>query len=285
MRKLLVGIDASQRSYDALRWAHGLAGAIDAGVTALVAANRDTAAAFGIDAEVSEDARAITEALEKRVADMGLSGIETLTVEGPPSAVLHGAASEADVIGVVIGTRGLGTVPGLLLGSVSRKLLFTCAHPLFLLPDRRSGDLTAVRRVLVAIDESAVSESVVEWSALLCAKTGAEAIVLRCVDPGSELPPGHVAGYLDEVRSLVDERWCSPLRAADVQYEVVAASGDPRSTILRLADDVHADLVVVSGRGAGQFQGLGGTTSHIVRHSRIPLAVVPCDPDWSPQEV
>ena len=282
MKKLLVGVDGSQRSFDALRWAKQLADSLALTTTTVTATGHDTAAVFSLSGDTpSDDLEAITDAVAKRIADMGLGDVEVEVVAGAPSAVLHEAASSPDVVGLVVGTRGLGTLPGLLLGSVSRKLLFDCVHPLFLLPD----GAPPIDHVLMAVDDSAVSASVAEWCARLAAKLGADATVVRCVDPGSELPPGHVEEYLDETRSLVDERWCGPLRLRDVQYDVVAVRGDARARITEVAQDRSASLIVVAGRGAGQFQGLGGTTSYLVRHSRIPLAVVPCDPNWSPAEL
>ena len=92
MRKLLVGVDGSERSFDALRWGHRLAGAVGAELTAVVAGSRDAAAAFDIPGD-DVDGHAISEACEKRIADMGLAGTTTSVVDGSPSAVLHEAAA------------------------------------------------------------------------------------------------------------------------------------------------------------------------------------------------
>lgn len=52
----------------------------------------------------------------------GAKNIETLTREGDPAGQIAAAATEKQVGLIVVGTRGLGTVSGALLGSVSRKV-------------------------------------------------------------------------------------------------------------------------------------------------------------------
>lgn len=53
---------------------------------------------------------------------LGAKTIETLTREGDPATQITAAAKENDIGLIVMGTRGLGSVTGALLGSVSRKV-------------------------------------------------------------------------------------------------------------------------------------------------------------------
>lgn len=50
----------------------------------------------------------------------GAEDVETIVVEGDPAEQIVAAAKDADLI--VMGTRGLGSAKGLLLGSVSNKV-------------------------------------------------------------------------------------------------------------------------------------------------------------------
>jgi nucleotide-binding universal stress UspA family protein len=65
-----------------------------------------------------------------------------------------------------------------------------------------------------------------------------------------------------------------PFRDLGVEYGVVVAHCDPRVALLETAASNEADLIVVGRRGEGQFRGLGGTASYLVRHSPMPLAVI-----------
>jgi nucleotide-binding universal stress UspA family protein len=59
--------------------------------------------------------------------------VERLVVEGPPGEVLLSASEGADLL--VVGSRGHGTIVGILLGSVSQH----CAHhahcPVVIIPN------------------------------------------------------------------------------------------------------------------------------------------------------
>jgi nucleotide-binding universal stress UspA family protein len=58
--------------------------------------------------------------------------IETVVVQGDPAAVLQDEAKEAKLL--VVGTRGLGTLKGVVLGSVSRSLAHHATIPLLIVP-------------------------------------------------------------------------------------------------------------------------------------------------------
>jgi nucleotide-binding universal stress UspA family protein len=75
------------------------------------------------------------------------------------------------------------------------------------------------------------------------------------------------------------EKALGPFRELGVEYGVVVAHCDPRVALLETAERDEAELIVVGRLGEGQFRGLGGTASYLVRHSPIPLAVIPDSPD------
>jgi len=59
---------------------------------------------------------------KKEAQKHGAKDVETLSREGDPAGEIAAAAKEKGAGLIVIGTRGLGTVSGALLGSVSRKV-------------------------------------------------------------------------------------------------------------------------------------------------------------------
>jgi nucleotide-binding universal stress UspA family protein len=72
---------------------------------------------------------------------------------------------------------------------------------------------------------------------------------------------------------------CGVFRGLGVAHEPVIERGDPRRCLIETAQAEEAGLIVVGQRGAGQFDGLGGTASYLVRHSPLPLAIIPPPPD------
>jgi nucleotide-binding universal stress UspA family protein len=125
---IVVGIDGSDESKDALRWAVDEAKAHGAKVLALHAWQVPLAPA-GITpvprldlVERVDDIREAAKALVAQVVEEVGGGsdveIEARVVEGPPAPSLIEAAQDADLL--VVGSRGHGGFTGLLLGSISQ---------------------------------------------------------------------------------------------------------------------------------------------------------------------
>jgi nucleotide-binding universal stress UspA family protein len=133
MEKIVVGIDGSEASKNALRWAVDEARLRNARVVALHAwetpiASPDATPVQQLDVVTavteSHDAASqlATEVVEEVVGDDPDQIVTPLVVEGPAAAALIDAARDADLL--VVGSRGLGDFGALLLGSVSQE----CAH-------------------------------------------------------------------------------------------------------------------------------------------------------------
>jgi nucleotide-binding universal stress UspA family protein len=132
MGTIVVGVDGSDLSRDALRWAVDEAKLRHDKVVAVNAWEPPFAPAVDIPtgpdppvylpeliARVQEDAEAL---LERAVSEYRNDGveIEPAAVEGPPASVLVEVADDADLL--VVGSRGKGGLAGLLLGSISQQV-------------------------------------------------------------------------------------------------------------------------------------------------------------------
>jgi nucleotide-binding universal stress UspA family protein len=74
----------------------------------------------GVSAEGQRRAeRVLREAVERARSDHPAVTVETAVVEGPAAGVLVNMSADADLL--VVGSRGLGAVSELLLGSVSHQ--------------------------------------------------------------------------------------------------------------------------------------------------------------------
>jgi nucleotide-binding universal stress UspA family protein len=126
---IVVGVDGSNESIDALRWAVDEAKARQGRVVAVHAwelrvypvelvpgPHPDFVALL---AEMKEAAEHLVTAVVEKVAGGSDVPVEPTAVEGPPATVLidQAEADEADLL--VVGSRGHGGFAGLLLGSVS----------------------------------------------------------------------------------------------------------------------------------------------------------------------
>jgi nucleotide-binding universal stress UspA family protein len=126
MARIVVGVDGSEESKAALRWAVGEARLRGASVRAVYAWSLPyVAAAPGLvvpQGDVADFRRDGEEMLDALVAEVGNAGVdvERVAVEGGPAHVLVEAAEGADLL--VVGSRGHGGFAGLLLGSVSQQV-------------------------------------------------------------------------------------------------------------------------------------------------------------------
>ncbi len=127
MEKIVVGIDGSDASKDALRWAVEDARARGAEVVALHAYEvpapaLDAAPATPVDlpglvAEAHEDAQQfVTKVVDEVVGNVVSVDVAPIAVEDKPTKALVDASRDADLL--VVGSHGHG-LSGLLLGSVS----------------------------------------------------------------------------------------------------------------------------------------------------------------------
>jgi nucleotide-binding universal stress UspA family protein len=119
---IVVGVDGSPLSVDALRWAARLEPAVGGPILAVTVWQYTSAAAMGSfpgqEWDPEADAR---EVLERSVADAfgrrKPEGLTTSIISGPAAHVLLQQSRHARLL--VLGSRGLGGFAGLLLGSVS----------------------------------------------------------------------------------------------------------------------------------------------------------------------
>lgn len=276
---ILVGIDGSRNATAAAAWALAIGRLTDSPVKAVaVWTGHPEPHVSGVDDLVSEIRSKTVDTATRSLLEAGLDGIEVVGVRGPVAEALLDASDASGASMLVVGTRGLGPLSGLLLGSVSRRLLFTTHRPLVVVPCRSTLEPPPLSRVVVGVDCSVVAERVLSWSVAFCAGLGVPATIVRCADPGCERPPGYVASVDDRVIAETEEA-VGPFRELGVEYSVVVAHCDPRVALLETAEHDEAGLIVVGRLGEGQFRGLGGTASYLVRHSPLPLAVIPDSPD------
>jgi nucleotide-binding universal stress UspA family protein len=281
MNRWIVGVDGSTGSAEALTWAMAQAGRCHAEVS-VVAAWRVPAHSILHPEEVTYDELCrktellAGDAASELVASVvspndPVPGLEL--VEGDAASSLIEAARFADLL--VVGSRGLGGIRGMLLGSVSHKCVTHCEAPTVVVP---AGAPTTVRAVCVGVDGSDHSKRALDW-ALNFAPPSAQ---LRLV--GVWEPPMLATTYdepnfpeLYQATKESFESLTAGVADADREGEVVRhfAVGKPRDVLL--GEAALCDLVVVGARGHGAIGAavLGSVSSALVNHAEQATVVVP----------
>ena len=135
--RIVVGVDGSESSAAALRFALDEARAHGAGVEVVAAWSfPPTMAAEWTGGEIEGVAegleRSAQRILAEAVAELGSAAegveIEAVVRQGPPAEVLLSEAESADLL--VVGSRGRGGFKGLVLGSVSQQAAYHATCPI-----------------------------------------------------------------------------------------------------------------------------------------------------------
>ena len=140
--RIVAGVDGSPSSREALHWAVRQAGLTGGVVDAVIAWHYPVSVGgFGLAPVMAEDAgfaeiaaKTLAEVVSN-VPDAGNVGIRQFVCEGNTVQVLLDAAAGADLL--VVGSRGLGGFPGMLVGSVSQNCIHHAPCPVVVI----RGDL------------------------------------------------------------------------------------------------------------------------------------------------
>ncbi len=138
---VVVGVDGSEESVQALKWAAGYGAATGAAVRAVIAWHYPSAvgpAPVGLAPEsITDEVRhQMTETVRKAVTDAAIDGdrVQVQVAYGHPAQVLVDLSEEADLL--VVGSRGHGTFTGMLVGSVSLRCVTHAACPVLVVRSR-----------------------------------------------------------------------------------------------------------------------------------------------------
>jgi nucleotide-binding universal stress UspA family protein len=138
---IVVGVDGSEPSIEALRQAATMAGALGSTVTAVACWRYPPAYDSFVAVEWSpeKDAEQVLEESLARAYGAGRpAGLRTMVRQGQPAAVLIDESATAEML--VVGSRGLGGFAGLLLGSVSAACAAHARCPVLVVRHIASGD-------------------------------------------------------------------------------------------------------------------------------------------------
>ncbi len=255
-------------------------------------------------------------ALERGLLDLvqscpELEGLraEPRILRGEPIRVLRRLQEGEGIDLMVVASHGSSSVRRFLLGSFATKLLQSVASPVlvFRRPEEReeaatleAGQLAFLpHRILVAHDFSPTSSASLEvarsWARAFDASVRILFVAARLPASYERAPasPNQAAGNgrnasatgsrsiperveaarseaLARLRDIVTRDW------EGIPAEPVTCTGNPAEQILREADELHANLIVLASHGMRPAEGrpLGSVTERVVHGARCPVLVV-----------
>lgn len=275
MSRMIVGVEGSPFAAHALAWAVQRAARTGDEIVAVFAwtvfdqGHHEPGEKLVPDFTEVEAAALLEDALSQ--CDVGGATITRRVVDGPAPEALVGVAEHDDVL--VVGARGLGGFKGLLLGSVSAKVLQLAPCPVAVIHE--DTPLDSDGPIVVGVDDSEGSNKAVAWAAHEARRTG-RAVHLVSAWQAPLYPTMAVPQVLDALAEGTDDELTqlagSPvLEGLTVTTEAVV--GSAAQALVGLSD---AGMIVVGSRGRGAVAGmlLGSVSRQVVHHARLPVVVV-----------
>ncbi len=141
-------------------------------------------------------------------------------------------------------------------------------------------------RILLAIDDSKFSEAAIEAVIEQARPEDTEVRVLHVVESPPLLVARELGGYEPALENALEfqkqhaeavvTKAAELLRARGLKVAAAVEDGDPKSTILDVAEEWHADLIVLGShgrKGLNRFL-MGGVSDAVARHARCSVEIV-----------
>lgn len=284
--EILVGVDGSGGSREALRWTAELASLTGRRLRAVRAwryppvapmdffATRPLESPRSVDVAIQE---ALREILTEELGEMG-SAARVSAVRGDSAGALIAAARRVDAFLLALGARGLGGFRGLSLGSVARTVVEHTATPVAIV--RTFVPLGRGAHLLVGADASPGSAAALSWAASLAADLHGEVHTVHAFHPHVQ-PGGATREQLRGEAERAMRDWTSPLREASVSYRTDVLEGDAREVLLEVAGRERPSLMVVASRARRLASILLGSVPTFLAQ-RLPGVLVVVPPPTKP---
>ena len=280
--RIVVGIDGSESSRSALRWA--LAEALLHSVPLQVVHAWHTPMLFVPDVydpqlvEMERMDEAALRFIDRELDSVGADGdcpvvIEPTQVQHFPGHALVEASRQAEL--VVLGRRGVGGFPHELMTPKVVQVAHHAKCAVAVVPDLWDGD---GQGVIVGVDGSEHAARALRWAAEEAAKRGAPLTAVmawglldqRHVDPHEKYDPNYNAS---SARAVLDQVIATQL-GDDVKLDREVVNDLPARALLEASD--AAELLVVGARGFGGFKDLllGSVSHRCLARSTCPTVVI-----------
>jgi len=268
---VVVGIDGSEDSLTALRWAAAVA-ALQHAPLRVVHAVPDEEGEVRVSTSPAESGEVLTAAAA--VVAASHPEVTTALVQHPGSPVQSLLDLGEDAAFVVVGSRGLGGFAGLLLGSTPMQVVPHARCPVVVV--RPTPEPTVHGEVVVGYDGSPAAAAAAAFGFWHAAATGGTVSV---VEVGAHVEHTGAVDVTALPLGSPEATFWAPVRVVAEEYPAVpvayeAVQGRPARALVERGEGCA--LLVLGTRGLGGFRGLlqGSVSQQVLHHALVPVAMV-----------
>ena len=285
MTKILIGVDGSERSEDAVAFGRALALAAGAPVI-LAMAQRSDPLRPGLQAHeilLREDAARTLARLAPALDDVHNIDLRPLITNTSAAHALQETAEEEGAGIIVVGSSHTGRLGRVLPGSTAERLLHGAPCPVAVVPlGYRTHAIPAQPVVGCAYRSTEDGAAALGAAEELALALSASLRVMQVVEPLARLydsgemplnfPEINASIYADTERTLIERVTRLDSR---LDSEGTLQSGKPADVLIALSETV--DILVIGSRGYGPLKAvlLGGVSGQVIRSAACPVVVVP----------
>lgn len=297
MKNILVPMDGSKPSRNALQHAIDIANAYSAELTIVNITNADAVLdSFDVFEDMTDEkVKDLTQLAKDKsgyVLEKAMEAVpenlmvHTVQLVSTPEIGILSEADKCDADLIVMGRRGSHSLSEQLLGSASTYVLAHAKCPVLLAHNEKEGPY---QRILVPADGSEESLKAVRYAVEFAKADGASVTVFHVAnmrdliaeETALDQKKRGLEDLTDRLRQSADRVFalCKAAIAdhkGGVDIHFVANIGRPGPTILKKAEKDGSDLLIMGSRGRSGLASilLGSVSRYITTHSGLPVMIV-----------
>lgn len=278
-RKILVAVDGSESSKNALHQAFKLANEEKCWitVTSVVPPYEGEIEILGIKDIRAALRRPCEEALTEveKIAKTERMLVKTVCEKGEIYERIVDLADAENCDVIVMGRRGLRNIERMLVGRVTARVIGHTQRDVLVVPN---GTTVGWKTIVLATDGSKYSAAATERAIAFAKSYGGELKVLSVVDVPSEFyaeAPQAVEDLVGKAKGFVAEAK-KQAEAAGVPAETFVGEAEAYQAINNLAKEQKADMIILGSHGRTGLRRLlmGSVTEKVIGYASCPVLVV-----------